>query len=81
MNEFRTKMTENGRIIIPAALRRELHILPGEELVLRLDDDELRIFSLKHSVKKAQATVRKYAKNKSLVQKLKQLRDEDANNE
>ena len=70
-------MTENGRIIIPAALRRELHILPGEELMIYKDNDELRIVSLKHAVKKAQATVRQYTKNKKLVQKLKTMRNQD----
>lgn len=38
MNEFRVKMHENGRIVIPAACRHLLHLKPGEELVLRVED-------------------------------------------
>ncbi len=81
MNEFRAKMAENGRIIIPAAIRHELGLLPGEELIIRLANDELHIFSLKHSLKKAQTTVQKYAKKQSLVHKLKMMRREDSDNE
>jgi len=81
MNEMRAKMTENGRIVIPAAFRHQLHLEPGEELVIRIDNDELRVFSLKHSLKKARLLVKKYAKNKNLVQELKALRKEDSENE
>ena len=81
MNEYRVKITENGRIIIPALLRKAMHITAGEELVVRFDNDELRIFSLKHSLKKAQKIVHQYAKNKSLVQKLKVMRNEDSQND
>jgi AbrB family looped-hinge helix DNA binding protein len=81
MNELRTKMTENGRIVIPAAFRKQLHFQPGEELIIRIDNDELRVFSIKHSLEKARALVSKHTKNKSLVQKLKALRKEDLENE
>jgi len=81
MHEFRTKMNENGRIVIPAILRQQLHLKPGEELILQIVDDELRIFSLKHSLQKAQLLVRKHAKNKKLIKELKKLRKEDPKNE
>jgi len=77
MNEYRVKMSENGRILIPAALRRQLHIEPGEELVIHVDDNELHLYSLKYSLKKAQNLVRKHAKNKSLINELKKMRKED----
>jgi len=77
MREYRAKLSENGRILIPAALRRQLNIEPGEELILRFDHNELHLYSLKQSLKKAQHLVQKHAKNKSLVKALKTMRNED----
>jgi AbrB family looped-hinge helix DNA binding protein len=81
MQEFRTKMASNGRIIIPAAIRRLLDLMPGEELVLHVENHELRVISLKYSLKKAKAVVKRHAKNKSLVNELKKMRHEDAESE
>lgn len=81
MNEFRTKLSENGRIIIPAPCRRLLHLHPGEELIIRLDDEEMIISTVKHALKKAQALVRKHARNTNLVKELKKIRREDIENE
>jgi AbrB family looped-hinge helix DNA binding protein len=74
-------MTENGRIIIPAACRRLLDLMPGEELVLHVEDHELRVTSLKYTLKKAKALVKRHAKNKSLVSELKKMRQEDRDSE
>ena len=81
MQDIRTKMNENGRIIIPAILRKQLHLEAGDELILRIKDNELRIFSLKQSLRKAQLLVKKHAKNKKLTQELKNLRKDDVKNE
>ena len=55
-------MNENGRLVIPASFRKALGINPGDEVVLRLEDDELRITTLKHRIARAQRLVRKYVK-------------------
>lgn len=82
MLETRTKLGENGRIIIPVYYRRALHLEQGEELIIRLEDGELRLFSLKQSLKKAQAIVRKYNKDKkSLSKMLFAMRKEEIGNE
>jgi AbrB family looped-hinge helix DNA binding protein len=78
MNEFRTRLSENGRIIIPASCRRQLHLKPGQELIVTVEEDGLHIFSLQHSLKKAQQKVRTKAKNQSLVKKLLKMRREDS---
>lgn len=77
MIEFRTKLSENGRIIIPASCRQLLHLKPGEELIIRVEDDEMTISTAKQALKKVQHLVRKHAKNKSLVKKLKTIRRAD----
>ncbi len=74
-------MSENGRITIPALCRQELHLEPGDDLIIHIADEEMRIFSLEHSLHKAQKLVQKYAKNKSLVKQLKLMRHEDSRND
>jgi len=79
--EFRVKMADNGRIVIPMACRQLLGIQSGEDLIIRVEDHELRLFSLKHSLQKARSIVQKHAKNKSLVKQLKIMRKSDAEHE
>ncbi len=81
MHEYRAKLGEDGRIVIPAECRRKLHLQPGEELIIHIEKEELHLYSLKHSLKKAQETVQKYAKGQSLVAKLKDMRNKDNKNE
>ena len=81
MNEFRAKIGEDGRVLIPIFCRRQLKLNPGEEIIIKLDKDELHLFSLKQSLKNAQAIVQGYAKNQSLVKKLRQMRKKDLSHE
>jgi AbrB family looped-hinge helix DNA binding protein len=81
MNEFRVKIGTDGRILIPVICRRQLKLHAGEELVIKLDKEELHLFSLKQSLKKAQELVRAHTKKRSLVQKLRQHRQEDFSRE
>jgi AbrB family looped-hinge helix DNA binding protein len=60
--ESRTRLNENGRLVTPASFRKALGINPGDEVVLRLEDDELRITTLKLRIARAQQNVRKYVK-------------------
>jgi len=70
-SEARTHVNENGRLVIPASFRKALEINPGDEVILRLEDDELRITTLKHRIARAQRNVRKYVKpGVSLVDEL-----------
>lgn len=81
LSEFRAKLSENGRILIPSDCRKQLNLVPGEDLVLRIDHDELRIFSVQHAARKAQEAVKRKAKGKSLVQELKRQRQRDSKND
>lgn len=81
MNEFRTKLGENGRIVIPASCRKLLHLEVGEELIIRIEDHELRLISQKHELKKIQSLIKRHAKNQSLVDKLLRMRKEEKKNE
>ena len=80
--ETRQRVNENGRVVIPASFRKALGINIGDEVVLRMEDDELRITTVKRRVERAQRLVRKYVKRgTSLVDELIAERREAARNE
>ncbi|HEV2731391.1 MAG TPA: AbrB/MazE/SpoVT family DNA-binding domain-containing protein [Terriglobales bacterium] len=80
--EARLRVNENGRVVIPAAFRKALGINAGDEIVLRLEDDELRITTLKRRLERAQRLVRKHVKpGTSLVDELIAERREAAKRE
>jgi len=69
-------------VVIPASFRKRLGIRPGDEVILRIEDDELRISTLKRNIERAQKLVRKYIKRKgSLVDELIAERREAARRE
>ena len=67
----RMRVNENGRVVIPASFRERLGIRVGDDLVLRMEGDELRITTLKRNIERAQRLVRKHVKpGTSLVDEL-----------
>ena len=78
MMEFTAKLSKDGRIVIPAICREKLQLSANDELVLLLEDDEIRLFSLEHAIQHAQRVVRKYNKSKKSLsgQLIKQRRKE-----
>ena len=80
--DVRLRINENGRVVIPAAFRKELGIKPGDEVILRLDDGELRITTMKQRMERAQRRARQYVKpGVSLVDELIAERREEARRE
>jgi len=56
---FRVRMDSNGRIVVPAEVRKELRLEPGEALTLIVQDNAVRIISLREALKQVQALARK----------------------
>jgi AbrB family looped-hinge helix DNA binding protein len=80
--EARLRINENGRVVIPASFRKALGINPGDEIILRLDEDELRITTMKLRIERAQRRARRYVKpGVSLVDELIAERREAAKRE
>jgi AbrB family looped-hinge helix DNA binding protein len=78
----RMRVNENGRVVIPAAFRKALGIEVGDEVVLRIQDDELRITTQQHRIERAQRRARQHIKpGVSLVDELLAERREAAKNE
>ena len=76
-------MSHNGRVVIPASIRKALGINVGDEVLLRIRDDELRITTQQGRIQRAQRRARRYLKaDTSLVDELlAERRGEAANNE
>jgi AbrB family looped-hinge helix DNA binding protein len=60
MNEVRTKLAEGGRIVIPAEYRQALDLHVGDEVIIRLEEGTLRIFTPGQAIKYAQELLRPY---------------------
>lgn len=50
-------MGESGRIVLPAAIRKEFGIKPGERLTVIADQGEIRIFSRKMILESVRARI------------------------
>lgn len=71
MNGVSAKIAEGGRLVIPAEYRRELGLQVGDEVIIRVEDGELRILTRAEAVRRAQALVRKHVQEgRSLVNEL-----------
>ena len=80
--ESYVRIDENGRVVIPASFRRDLGIKAGDTVVLRNENDELRITTLQKPLAKAQQWMRKHvAPGRSLADELIAERREAAKRE
>ncbi len=60
MLETRTTLGKGGRLVIPAAYRKALGVVPGDELIVILVQGELRIITPMQAVRRARAMVRQF---------------------
>ena len=61
MEHYRVSISANGRMVLPASLRQQLHVEGGGLLVIREDEGRLVLESVDDAVRRAQALVRRYA--------------------
>ncbi len=79
MSEVKTRMSKDGRLVVPATFRKALGIKPGDELVIVLEEGELRVLGARQAIARAQSLVRRYVpEGRSLSQELIQERREEA---
>ena len=62
MSTMRTsvKLDSAGRLVVPAIYRKIMGMKARDEVMMRLENDELRVFSREVAVERARALVRKY---------------------
>ncbi len=79
MNELKTRISKDGRLVIPAAYRKALGLNPGDEVIMILEEGELRVIGVHQAVSRAQSLVRRYVpEDRSLSQELIEERREEA---
>lgn len=76
-----TKITEGGRIVIPAEYRRALKLNIGDDVILTIEDREIRILPRKEAFNRAQQIVNRYSGSRSLADELIAQRREEASHE
>jgi len=62
MLEFKTKVGQNGRILIPAECRQAMNLAVGDDITILVENGEATFFTLDHAVKRAQTIMKKYLK-------------------
>jgi len=78
----RVRIGEKGRLVIPAVIRKELGIKPGDQVEMRVEDDELRMSTRRARIRQAQERVRQcIPQGVSLAEELSAERREAARRE
>ena len=54
------RMSENGRVVIPAEVRKQLGLTAGELLTLTVEEGSLRLMTRRARIRAAQASVARY---------------------
>jgi len=74
----RVKLGDGGRFVIPAAMREEMGVKPGEDLILHVENGELRVRSWLQNLRRVQAELSALKKpDESVVDEfLKERREE-----
>jgi AbrB family looped-hinge helix DNA binding protein len=58
----KARVNEQGRIVIPAEIRRKMDIKPGETVLMEFEDGILKIESHRARIRRIQEEFKKYAK-------------------
>lgn len=80
--ESKALINDGGRILIPANIRKALNLNIGDELLLKVEEDEIHMIPLSKAVQQAQDLIRQYNKDGlKLTDMLSELRKEDQKND
>ena len=80
MKAFKSYIDNNGRLAIPAKVRKKLHLNIGDKVSVNYSDSELVVSTFYSNIEKARNILSKYG-NLDLQEELKIMRKEDANKE
>jgi AbrB family looped-hinge helix DNA binding protein len=75
----KVKLGDAGRLVIPATLRREMGVEPGDDLLLQVEDGELRVIGRLQAIRRFQAEAQLLKKpGESVVDELIAEREAEA---
>ena len=60
METLSVKVEKSGRILIPAAVRRQFGLKEGTEMILRVDEDGIRLGTREQALDRVYARLRHY---------------------
>lgn len=82
MKGLRVRLGRGGRLVVPAEYRKALGLRVGDEVIIQLEGEALRMFAASRAVRYAQEIVRRYvARDRSLTSELIAERREEAGRE
>ncbi|WP_345938809.1 AbrB/MazE/SpoVT family DNA-binding domain-containing protein [Sphingomonas yabuuchiae] len=67
MNAYNGRLVSGGRLQLPSDVRRELGLVDGDQVVMRVIDGELHVRPRRDVLKRIQAMLRPYAPADGLV--------------
>lgn len=71
MTAHSARLATGGRLVVPASLRKQLGVAPGDQLFMEVIDGALHVWSQKQAISRAQAQLRTLTDGKrSLVEEL-----------
>lgn len=71
MKYAKTKPDKGGRIIIPGEFRKALDMRQGEYVVLQLQGEEIRLYTMREAIRRSQERLSEYIPDdRSLVDEL-----------
>lgn len=56
------RLADGGRVVIPAAMREEMGVKPGDVLIGQVENGELRLISRRMALRQVQESLAKYKK-------------------
>lgn len=56
------KVASNGRMVLPASVRKAMGLHGDAKIILTIEDDQVRLAPIGHGVSRAQALYREHAK-------------------
>jgi AbrB family looped-hinge helix DNA binding protein len=60
--EIRLRLSENGRVVIPAQVRKVLGVEAGDEIILEQERNAFRITTQQQRIAEARKRIRRYIK-------------------
>jgi AbrB family looped-hinge helix DNA binding protein len=60
METLSVKVEKSGRILIPAAIRRQFDLKEGTEMILRVDEDGIRLGTREQALARIRKELRRY---------------------
>ena len=77
MAAFKTRINEQGRLVIPAELRAATGIKPGSDVVIEECDGEVRIRSVDAAVMRVQEKYKRLGRGRNVIDELLAERREE----